>query len=121
MRSEIWNGEQDRCGLSFECLQHKSENKQLKQKRKKCDTLVAEAKQNQEHGEMINIPKYQKSMTFKVIPEKNWLRCIHKNRAGSEIKWSSEILQPLLRLRYVSRIKKPKNGVQKQERWALKP
>lgn len=62
---------ESRTDVVFECLQHKSENKQLKQKRKKCDTLVAEAKQNQEHGEMINIPKYRKSMTFKVIPEKN--------------------------------------------------
>ena len=64
MRSAIWNGEQDRCGLSFECLQHKSENKQLKEKRKKCDTVGAEAKQNQEHGEMINIPKIPKEHDF---------------------------------------------------------
>ena len=36
----------------------------IKRERKKCDTVGAEAKQNQEHGEMINIPKIPKEHNF---------------------------------------------------------
>lgn len=48
-----------------ECLQYKEKSKQLKQKYKKnSGTVVAEAKQNREHGKKINIPEVHKEHDF---------------------------------------------------------